>query len=258
MLEKVLDCMGKRQERALGKTDSGSWMNLLFALARNVCKNSGSLHALITIGLLSTVLLSILSCGANDAVSLTDRARELQDKKQYAEAESLLRQAIAANPKYTEARLVLGRNFELQDELEDAQGEYQAVLEKQPNHITAHLYLGNIRRKVGDIPEALRLVERATELSPGDARLRQILGNLYEQTGNIEKARATLEKAVKLDPSDHLLHTDLARLHEKNGDIGQAIKEYREVLKLIDGLKTRKDEYEAIQAKLKEFGAGGG
>ncbi len=75
-------------------------------------------------------------------------------------------------------RLNLGMVYFQVGNHEDAEGEFQRVLEIEPENVDVFLALGNIKLTRGDIAGAIREFERVLELDPANAALRERVMNL--------------------------------------------------------------------------------
>src|SRR5262245_32906445 len=90
----------------------------------------------------------------------------MNERRQYRQAETLIRRAIAVN---------------------DAVAGY-------------HNNLGNVLASLGRNPEALAEYRRAIELEPGDAAAYNNLGNALRAEGKLAEAERSQRRAVELDP----------------------------------------------------------
>lgn len=94
-----------------------------------------------------------------EAVEITN-ARSALKAKEFATAETLLRKAVANDPKSAEAWNLLGFALRKQERLEEAEKYYDEALALVPKHLGALEYLGMLYVMTGRIDEAKGLLER--------------------------------------------------------------------------------------------------
>jgi len=126
-----------------------------------------------------------------------------------------LKEAIALDPNYAEAVLLLAQiNFR--------KGEVAAVIQslaplvkQRPQILPAHLLLADAYRVQGSFDEAQAVYRRLCELMPGDPQPPTLMGRVFLQQNKKTDARAAFEKALELGPEylpalDQLVDLDLA------------------------------------------------
>jgi len=109
-----------------------------------------------------------LSKDPNDARAHFGMSTALIIVGKYADAETHLRLAIAANPQYDEAHFQLGYLFALQNQRDDAIKEMTAAIQVNPKNFKAHNGLGSMLESLGDLKKAEAEYEEALRLNPGD------------------------------------------------------------------------------------------
>ena len=138
-----------------------------------------------------------------EAVRLTQAARALireRNRLSVADAEHLLRQAVAIDPSYAPAWARLG-------------------------YATWFPWWWAEQHEAGAKPrlraEALAYIERALAIEPNSAESQSIMGMVLTDTN---EGRLCLEKAVRLDPDDPELWFWLAEAYQANNDLPGALK----------------------------------
>lgn len=142
--------------------------------------------------------------------ALLDEARERLAAGRAADAEPLLRQALAGHPQSSAAWNELGRALNNLRRLADAEGAFREALRRDPDMAAAWNNLGHVLRAVGQAGDAHQAFARAVELDPGDGRARRNLAMSFLARGETEAGMAALEQALESDPDDALAHAQLA------------------------------------------------
>jgi Flp pilus assembly protein TadD len=126
---------------------------------------------------------------SGDVVRNTDRARqetsrafELMQKGKDAEAETVLKQALLADPMYGAARNNLGVVYFRLNRLYEAAWEFQNAAKLMPLQAEPQNNLGLVMERAGKSDEALRAYAKAVEIEPENV----------EYSGNLARARIRL------------------------------------------------------------------
>lgn len=154
-------------------------------------------------------------------------------EKRAADAQTLLKQGLEANPDSGELRLLLATSLTDTGDIDRAVSEYETILRKTPraalaaNNLASLLIdrkgdpqsleralaltrdfernapnpffldtLGWVHLKLGHRDEALRVMQLAIEKAPGHPVLNYHLGAAYAQSGRTKEARLHLQKAL--------------------------------------------------------------
>ncbi len=148
-----------------------------------------------------------------------DRARELIDEHQYAEAIAICRYILKRYPRHIRTYQILGEACLENGELAEAIDIFKRLLENaDPENLTAYAGLGVAYQEEGRLAEAIWYMERAFELAPNNEETRDTLRQLYYQRDGVEPDRIRHSKAA------------LARLYARGGQYRQAIEEFRRLL----------------------------
>lgn len=161
-------------------------------------------------------------------------ARLAYAKQQTDEGDAMLRKALEASPDNEQLRLMLATSLESRDRVDEAIGEYEAVLKRHPksllaaNNLAATLIdrkgdpeslqralalsrdfetrapnpylldtLGWAHLKLGHHQDALRLVKQAMATAPDHPVLNYHLGVIYAQSGDKQGAKTHLTQALQ-------------------------------------------------------------
>ena len=126
----------------------------------------------------------------------------------------------------------LGRLYEEQGRLEEAQGEYQAAFVLNPKDFLACLNLGNLAARRRDWPTALRFYERAEALEPRSDDVQSNLGGAWLAAGDLARAEEHLDRALALNPRNLPALQNKTLLLARRGDLAGARELNRRLLEI--------------------------
>jgi len=130
-----------------------------------------------------------------------EAARAAATAKDFARAETLLREALGAAPDNLSALDLLGFVLYFLDRPEEGEQVCRRALELEPDHAYAHKGLGlNMAKRGGDLDEALGHIRRAIELKPDWMDPAWDLVVTLKNAGRLEEAMFELEKALPCFP----------------------------------------------------------
>jgi Flp pilus assembly protein TadD len=197
----------------------------------------GLLAATLCAGTLQAQSVSrkrIPGISAQDAAlhELLVQAKAAADKQDYATAQADYEKYLAQKPDDAAAHFDLGYVYTALQQKEKAEGEYRQAIALNPKMTEAYLNLG-VSLLTGDPKAASVPLEKVTELNYSYARGHFLLGAARERSGQLPAAVEQYGIAEKLDPNDRETHLALGRmLLEKGNSAAAAEAEFREALKL--------------------------
>lgn len=115
------------------------------------------------------------------AVSYSNLASLLAQKKDYARAADVMARAVEIEPTRGDLRSNLARAFYYQDRLADARREIDRAVSLQPAHADTQNVLGMILLKQGDRNAAIAAFEQAVRLRPDFTEAKQNLENAKKE-----------------------------------------------------------------------------
>ncbi|MBI2011615.1 O-antigen ligase family protein [Candidatus Daviesbacteria bacterium] len=141
----------------------------------------------------------------------------------------------------TAASGLLGEDKKIAEELKDvALFEAELILKTYPqnvsylrNAISTYFALSALDPKY--LNQALDVVNRAIKLAPTDPKLLVNKAIVLEEIGKKKEVEEAYKFAINLKPDYAEAHFGLAYFYEKQKDKENAIKEYKEVLKIVPG-----------------------
>lgn len=172
------------------------------------------------------------------ADTFTDQAEAALEKSDYAAAEPLLKQAVAADATHFRAWYDLGYLYDATNRAPDAIAAYRKAVALKPEVFEAQLHLGLTLADAGD-PDAEKFLLAATHLKPETALAQNLarawtaLGRFYERK-DPKAALAAYDKASEADPAQLTSRIIAAQLMEQLGDLPGAEQRYQVLLKLAN------------------------
>jgi tetratricopeptide (TPR) repeat protein len=127
----------------------------------------------------------------------------------YADAVSLLQQAVTIRPDYAEACTDLGLALQGVGRLEDAHAAHAKALALKPDFAEAHNNLGLILHAQGELSDAVAAYEKALRLRPLFPLALNNLGSVLQAQGKMDEAIATHQQAISQAPTYAEAHYNL-------------------------------------------------
>src|SRR5271169_6059405 len=169
------------------------------------------------------------------------QAEEAIQKNDFSGAETLLKKAIAKDPRNYQAWFDLGFVLNQLGRTDDSIHAYRQSVAAKPEVFETNLNLGLMLVRLNS-PEAERFLRAATTLKPtgpagddhiaeGQARAWLALAHLLENTKPDEALQA-YRKASELTPKDPEPHLSAGLLHERQKEFADAEAEYKQVMTL--------------------------
>jgi Tfp pilus assembly protein PilF len=165
--------------------------------------------------------------------SKLQEARQLVQLDRLDAAETLLAEVLVGAPENVTARNLLAFVAVRRRDLDEAERQYMASLERQPRQHRVHDALGTLALQRGDFDEATRRFRRALELAPSDVEAMSSLGFVDAARGDEAGAQVWYERAIAIDPTYPHVHRRLADLFYDRNDYVRALEYYRRVLAVL-------------------------
>jgi tetratricopeptide (TPR) repeat protein len=145
------------------------------------------------------------------------------------DAEQALRKALALDPRYEVAYVVLGDLFEQSGKLDEAIATFGRVIEIKPDLYLPYYYYGKLASKEGGkkTGEAIEKLRKAIALNPTFADAHYELGKALAQAGRPEEAIGELNRSLELNPSLAQSHYQLGLVYKKLGDQTRSAEQLR-------------------------------
>ncbi len=165
--------------------------------------------------MLLTIALFASAPGGPRAEGSVTRAIQLFEQKQYAEAQGVLKQAVAANAADSAAQYYLGRTYFMLCDYDQAITHLERAVDLGKNESDYYFWLGRaygekaqrsgVLKQAGLAKKIRAAFEQAVALDASHVEARIGLGNFYAQApgfmgGGLDKATQQAEALVALDP----------------------------------------------------------
>jgi tetratricopeptide (TPR) repeat protein len=135
-----------------------------------------------------------------EADALLTQAAACTKRGEIGQAEKLIRQLLARNPRHPGALFELGRIAHMAGDKRAAADYLQKAIVGQPDNGQFHNELGFVLIGLGDRQRALRAFMRALEINPRDADTITNLGTFRLGEGQLNEALAAYGRALEIDP----------------------------------------------------------
>ena len=163
----------------------------------------------------------------DDAVALAIR---LHQEGRLADAQSIYRQILDADPKNTDALHYLGVIAHQTGDSKAAVDLIEQAIQEAPDDAPLYSNLGEAQRALGDLDGAIASYRQAVDIDPSFPMAHNNLGNTFADAGRLEEARACYETAMSLDAADPQIRFNYANLLVEMGRPEDAIEEYRKII----------------------------
>jgi predicted O-linked N-acetylglucosamine transferase (SPINDLY family) len=154
------------------------------------------------------------------------------DSGQPEQAQTLLRQVLALEPRHGGALHLLGALAFRAGQTETALNCFRQAAASDPGNALFQSSIGVALQTLGQFAEAAASHRHALSLNPNDARVLNNLGVCLAAQGGREEARSAFERALRTQPDDAEILANLGTVLSTLGRRDEAIARYREALRL--------------------------
>src|SRR5215469_1285102 len=130
--------------------------------------------------------------------------------------------AVAADPKFTIARLNEGVAYMNLQKVDEAKAALEDALKQDPKNPHAWYNLGLLSKNTGDAQASIEAFRHVTEIDPGDADSWYFLGTAYVQAKQFPLAIDAFERALKINPLHASAEFGLSRAYQQSGNTDNA------------------------------------
>ncbi len=166
---------------------------------------------------------------------------------------SLLTDGLENHPSYLAPRVLLGEIYLAKDQIENAAGELEKVVEKTPWNLTAQKLLMDCCRREGDEQGARRALVAVGMFDPTDEAARKVIDEgvpaLSPETEIAEGDEAPLEESADAVPTPFL-----ADLYVSQGHLDKALEVYRQLSKEEPDNEEYLEKISGLEQKIGEEG----
>lgn len=159
-----------------------------------------------------------------------EMAGQLYSRRQYAQAERVCRQIIAARPANADAHNILGVSLAALGRMDDAVAALKRAIKINGQAASYYGNLGEILRQASRLDEAAEAIEQAIKLDPNNAQALNNLGIIQYERKQFAEAVANYRRAIELNPAMSEALNNLGNALRLTGDIDGAFQAYQEAL----------------------------
>jgi tetratricopeptide (TPR) repeat protein len=146
-------------------------------------------------------------------------------------ANSFLMKAVRLRPSVAEARTALATNLLALHRSNEAEIQFEKVVEMEPQSYDANHNLGEFYVQTGKIASAVPFLEHAQDIDPTAYNNGYDLALALEQIDRLNGAREQLQRLVTLRDSAEL-HSLLGEVEEKSHNYVSSVKEYEQAARM--------------------------
>lgn len=147
------------------------------------------------------VLLSIVSF-AQTAKELTQKGRELYEKREFMEALLNLNKALDIDPNFTPAYYLRGNIKENFDDRHGAMKDYNIAIEKNPKFVDAYFARGNVKMKLQDYYGAIADYSSCINMNENNIDAYFMRGKAKQFLQAYEDAINDCSKIIQINPKN--------------------------------------------------------
>ena len=169
------------------------------------------------------------------AVEHFDKGMEFYQKgfeQNYKKAADEFRQAIAIDPKYSQAQLYLGRVLNALYEDQDALAAFKQAIENDPDYVEARASYAAALLDAGDLDEAVRQLNIVTNRDTKNGMGWYLLSQAYARKADYKDGKDAATQAIALTPKNAEAHFWLAECLRQLNQPAPAEVEYNSYLAL--------------------------
>jgi tetratricopeptide (TPR) repeat protein len=159
-----------------------------------------------------------------------EMAGSLYSRRQYAQAERVCRQIIAARPGNADAHNILGVSLAALGNSKESVSELRRAIKINAQAPSYHANLGEILRQAGRLDEAAQALEAAIKLDPKNAQALNNLGIIEYEKKRFAKAVEYYRQALAVNATMAEALNNLGNALRLTGDIEGAMHAYQEAL----------------------------
>jgi tetratricopeptide (TPR) repeat protein len=160
------------------------------------------------------------------------------------------------NPKTAQEHFNVAVNYDHQNRLDQAIGEYQKALELKSDWAVAHFRIAQDYQKQGRTDEAITHWELATRYDPQFYSAYDLLSAAYEREGNLPKAIEAYSALLNYPPTQMPAHYQLGIWYAQLGDNSKArehLQAYRELALKSKSIEAQSERFQKASQELQKL-----
>ena len=179
----------------------------------------------------AAALRTLADAAADDTTPWQVLSEYYASDHRYAEAEAVLKTALAKAPGNLSLLFQYGAMLDRQKQLTEAEKIFRQVLAEDPKHAPSLNYLGYTMLEQGSrLEEAVRLIQQAVDLDPHNGAYLDSLGWAYLKLNQLDQAEAPLRRAAEQLPRDSVVQDHWGDFLARKGRHAEAAEAWRKAL----------------------------
>ncbi len=171
-----------------------------------------------------------------DAARLNNLGCAYMNQQLFEKGLKEFQQAVAADPKFTIARLNEVVAYLNLQKVDDARAALEDSLKQDPKSPNAWYSLGLLAKNMGDAAASIDAFQKVIAIDPNDADTWYFLGTAYAQAKQFPQAIDSFDHALKINPLHASAEFGLSRAYQQSSDVNDA----REHLKKFQHITQNK------------------
>ncbi|MCW5965131.1 MAG: caspase family protein [Bryobacterales bacterium] len=154
--------------------------------------------------------------------------------KNYQSAVVDFQQALALDPKYSQAALYLARTYNALYDQDKARRFFQKAIEIDPDYMEARASFAGMLLDTGDLDESIRQLNLVTQRDKANGMAWYLQAQAYCRKEMFREGIASAKRAIDLTPENGEAHFWLAESQRLAGSYQDAVDSYQHYLRLSD------------------------
>ncbi len=192
---------------------------------------------------------------------LIEQAKRCLKARQFDEAISLFKQAIALDEFNVKLHESLTSAYILAKEYALAAGQLEHILRIAPQNVNAMVNLGAMYNKLGKHAEAADILRKAIQKDKNSSHGYYNMGIAQRHLGDLTMSAWAYREAIRIDPQMADAHQNLGNVLMEQGQLKPAIEHYEKALKINPdfraaqrGLERAREEQDKSKQLANPFG----
>jgi tetratricopeptide (TPR) repeat protein len=161
------------------------------------------------------------------------------------------REALAANPYFTAARLYLSDALQAQGQLDEALQANRLVLATEPDNTDALNNIGGLLDKKGLSSDAVKAFQQSLAIKPDQATPHSKIGRIFMSTHRFSAAAEEFAQALRYDQANPNAHDDLGVAYYQMGDYEKAAEQFGEAVRMNPADAGARRNFDIAQSLMK-------
>jgi tetratricopeptide (TPR) repeat protein/uncharacterized caspase-like protein len=184
-----------------------------------------------------SIKILILRRRNKSAVDAFDKGLEFYTKgyqENYKRAAENFERALAADSKYSQAALYLGRSYNALFDEQKAEQAFRMAIAIDPDYLEARASFAGMLLDIGNTDEAIRQLTVVVQRDPQHSMAQYLLAQAFRIKDQYGQSIEAAQAAIQLNPANPEPHFWLAESLRLTGAYDRSVAEYNEYLRLSD------------------------